>query len=139
MKRIFLDTNILLDVFLARDPFCQPAQVVWSLAEKREIAAAISTLSVSNVFFIIKKISSGEKAYEAIATLTEIFELIEVGAQTVSRALQARFPDFEDAIQYYSALKFRAKAILSRDPSGFRDNKIAVMSCSEYLALLNNG
>ncbi|MBI2981030.1 MAG: PIN domain-containing protein [Deltaproteobacteria bacterium] len=136
MKRIFLDTNILLDVLLARDPFCQRAQTVWSLAEKKEIVAAISTVSVSNVFFIIKKLSSREKAYEAVSVLAEIFKLVEVGAQTVSKSLQARFPDFEDAVQYYSALKFRAKAILSRDPSGFRGGKIPVMSCSEYLALL---
>lgn len=133
MKRIFIDTNILLDVFLERDPFCRPAQIVWSLAEKRRVRAAISAVSVSNIFYILERLSSEDKAYRAIETLTEIFKIQDVTSRIIGEALSFRHADFEDAIQYFCALKFRANVILSRDPKGFADSRIPVMNCSEYL------
>jgi len=136
VKKIFIDTNILLDVLLERDPFCRPAQLVWSLAEKRKIQAAISAVSVSNIFFILERLSSKENAYRAVETLLEIFRITDVTSQILSKALTARFPDFEDAVQYFCALKFKARAILSRDPSGFLERKIPIMDCNEYLAIL---
>ena len=135
MKRVFLDTNILLDVFLERDPFCHPAQIVWSLAEKKKIRAAVSAVSVSNIFFILERLSSKDKAYRAIETLVELFKIENVTSRIISEALSLRHADFEDAIQYFSALKFRAKVILTRDPKGFEGSKIPVMNCDEYLAL----
>lgn len=134
-KRIFLDTNILLDVLLERDPFCRPAQLVWSLAERRQIKAGISATSLNNVFFVIKKLTSKEKAYFAISTLSQIFKLCPVTSQTVLKALKLGLPDFEDSLQYSCALQFRAKAIITRDVSGFQKSKIPVMDASQYLAL----
>lgn len=134
-KRIFLDTNILLDVLLERGPFCQPAQLVWSLAERKEIKAGISAVSLNNVFFIIKKLASKEKAYFAINTLVEIFKICPVTSQTISKALKLDLPDFEDALQYICALQFRAKTIITRDFSGFKKSKISVMDASQYLTL----
>lgn len=136
MKKIFLDTNVLLDVLLERDPFYGPAQVVWSLVEKKKIRGAISAVSATNIFFILSKLSSSERAYQALETLAGIFEIEKVAAQTISKALSLRFEDFEDAVQYCSALQFGAKAIISRDPKGFGRSKIPIMNCSEFLALI---
>ncbi len=121
-------------MFLDREPFCEPAQRVWTLAVEKELVASISALSISHAFFIIQKCASSEKAYEAIEALVEGFKIIETDSKIVKKALQARLPDFEDAIQYFSALKFRAQAIISRDPSGFREGKIPIMDCAQYLA-----
>lgn len=136
MKRIFLDTNVLLDVFLERDPFCLPAQIIWSQAERKEIRAALSALSVNNIFFIIRKLSSREKAYLAVETLVKIFKVIDTTSSILTLALKARFPDFEDAVQYYSAAKFRAETIISRDPAGFEEGKIPVMDAAQWLTLM---
>jgi len=137
VKRIFLDTNILLDVLLEREPFWPRAQQVWSLVEHRKIKAAVSTLSVSNVFFIVKRLANREKAYWAIELLSELFQLVAVTPTMIRTALQARFPDFEDAIQYYCAHAFRAKAIISRDDTGFAKSTIPVLDCAQYVALLD--
>jgi predicted nucleic acid-binding protein len=134
MKRIFLDTNILLDVLLEREPFSQPAQVIWSLSEKNEIHAAISAVSLSNIFFIIKKLSSSENGYKSLNALVEIFDVIDIDWRLVQKSIESRFPDFEDALQYHSALRYRAQAIISRDPAGFMDSKIPLMDCAQYLA-----
>lgn len=136
MKRIFLDTNILLDVFLERSPFFHPAQIVWSLAETKKIRAALSAVSIINIFYVIKKLSSASKAYEAITALPQIFKVVDTTSSLLSKALKAGFSDFEDSVQYFSALKFGAKAIISRDPAGFASSKIPVIDAVEYLALL---
>lgn len=135
MKRIFLDTNILLDVFLERKPFCEPAQFIWTLAEKRKLKAAISAVSVVNVFFIIKKLAGKEKAYQACMALMDFFQIIETGPRLIQSALKSRFADLEDAIQYYSALHFKAQAIVSRDPSDFGQGELPIFDAPQFLSL----
>ena|SRR3989338_5498781 len=132
--RVFLDTNILLDVFLEREPFCLPAQKIWVLSEKKKIKAAISALSVSHVYFIIQKLSSRDKAGLAVIALLKMFKILEVNSQIIRKAHQSHFPDFEDAIQYFCALKFRSQAIVTRDPDGFIDSVIPVLDPVLYLS-----
>lgn len=134
MKKIFLDTNILLDVFLERSPFCQPAQMIWTLVEKKKIRGAISAISVNNIFFILKKLAGNEKAYTATESLTESFKIIDVGSKMILQALKTRFNDFEDGIQYLSAIKFRADAIISRDSSGFAKSEIPIFDGPQFLS-----
>jgi len=137
MKKIFLDTNILLDVFLERQPFCIPAQKIWTLAERKEIEAAISVISINNSFFIIKKLTSAGKAYEAIEVLTKIFKLIELNSPMIHKALKTNNSDFEDTLQYLAAKKFRANAIISRNLTGFKKSEIPILDSSQYLAQIN--
>lgn len=136
MKRIFLDTNILLDVFLEREPFVRPAQMIWTLAAEKKVQAAISAISVNNVFFIVEKLSSSDKAYTAIQALAGIFKIVGVTPRIINKSIEARYADFEDAVQYFSALEFRAKIIISRDPAGFVKCGLPVMDGAEYLSLL---
>ena len=134
MNRVLVDTNILLDVFLERHPHCLPAQTVWTLVERKQIQAAISAVSVNNVFFIIKKLSSKEKATKAIETLVDIFSIVEINSKIIVKTLAGKFDDFEDGLQYHSALKYKAQAILTRNPDDFRKSQIPVMDCAMYLA-----
>ena len=134
MEKIFLDTNILLDVLLERHPYCLSAQHVWSLAERKKVRAAVSATSLNNIFFIVKRLSSQQKAYQAIRTIFELFKILDVKSQTISEALRLQPPDFEDAIQYCCALAFRSQVILTRDPAGFSGSEIPVMDCDQYLA-----
>ena len=136
MKKIFCDTNILLDVFLEREPFCRPAQILWSLAERRSVVAAVSAVSIANIHYIMKRLTSSEKANRAVRAVVETFKIVDLSRDVFDKAFKIHGSDFEDSIQYVSALKFRADAIISRDLSGFPSAKIPVMDAVEYLALL---
>lgn len=138
MKKIFLDTNILLDVLLDRYPHSEPAQRVWSLAEQKKVVAAISAISIANVFFIVKKLSSSQKAHQAIKTMMEIFKIVEVNAQVLRKALEKQTSDFEDSIQLICAERFRVQAIITRDPTGFPGSKISVIDCPQYLTFMES-
>lgn len=133
MKKVFVDTNILLDVLLERHPFCEPAQTLWTMVEQKKLAGAVSAISFNNIFYLIRKFSTAEKAYQALNTLSDIFKIVEVNQRIIKETLKTQWPDFEDGIQHACALKFGAKVILSRDTKGFGSGKVPVMGCSEYL------
>lgn len=135
MKNIFFDTNILLDVFLERHPFCEPAQRVWSLVDSGLVRGGISAISVSNIFFIIKKLSNTDKAYRAIESLQSMFKVVELGSRIIKKSLSVRFADFEDALQYFSALAFKAHYLLTRDAADFKEKGIPILDCSQFLSL----
>lgn len=133
-KKVFIDTNVLLDVLLQREPFWQSAQLIWSLVEQKKIKGAVSAISVGNIFFIVKRLASSDKAYGAIEALTGIFQIVEVSSKTIFQALKVRFPDFEDALQYYCALKWKAQTIITRDAEGFKKSQIPVMEPAQFLS-----
>lgn len=133
MKRCFLDTNLLLDVLLDRRPFSEPAQLIWTLADRQRIQAAVSAISLNNIFFIVRKLASPTAAYTAVRTVMDIFTTVEVNDAVLRKALAYNFPDFEDAVQYASALRYRAQVILSRDPTGFSAGRLPVLDAAQYL------
>jgi len=134
VEKIFVDTNILLDVLLERRPFCEPAQELWTLAEQKKVIAAVSVLSFNNIFFILRKYSSASKAYQALEGISKIFKILELSPQMIHQAITEKNPDFEDALQYQAALKYKAKVIITRDSSGFKESKIKVMDAFQFLS-----
>ena len=134
MKKIFLDTNILLDVFLERKHFLQAAQRIWTLCEEKIVHGSISAISVNNVFFVIKKLANTEKAYQAVGILLDCFKVIEVNQNNLSKAYGLMFPDFEDAIQYQSALQWGAQVLITRNSTGFKNSEISIMDAAMYLS-----
>ena len=127
MKSAFLDTNILLDVLLNREPFVTWAQQIWTLAIQKKIKASISAASLLNCFYIIRKVKTNEQTYTVIENLVKIFHVIAVDSKIISKALQTRFDDFEDGVQYQCALKARSQTIITRDPKGFVKSKIQIL------------
>ena len=127
MTSIFVHTNILLDVLLGRGDFASPAQLIWTKALEKKLKASISSISLLNCFYIIKKFKSSHQAYEIIENLVKIFHTVSVDEKIISKALQTRFEDLEDGVQYQCALKAKASAILTRDPKGFLKSKIPVL------------
>ena len=135
MKRIFVDTNIILDVLMNRSPFYETSKTVLELADKGTVKAAVAAVSLCNIFFLINKATGSEKAHEVIDNLLDLFFVIDTSAAILKKATNDRWTDFEDAIQYHSAASFRATAIISRDTSGFKKSRIPVLAPPEFLAL----
>lgn len=133
MTKVFLDTNILLDVFLARKPYVKTAQEVWTLCERKKILGAISAISVNNIFFIIKKLSTVEKAYSSVEVLLDFFKIVQVSRRSLLKAYHQMFSDFEDAIQYQAALEFGAQVLLTRNPVDFKKSEIPIMDLASFL------
>lgn len=132
--KVFIDTNVLLDVLAERMPFYPDSMRVWTLAESGRIQAFVGAISFNNCYYIVRKPAGRPRAEKAIRLLRDIFEPIELTTQILNQAIDADFADFEDAIQFHSAVVARAECIITRDPDHFPRAPLAVLSPAEFLA-----
>lgn len=136
MKRLFLDTNVLVDLVCHREPFYQESKRLFALAYTNRICIGISALSYINTIYIAKKYGYNAKgiieSLNKIASFTTITHLEEV---TIKDALNSEWNDFEDAVQYHSSLPFAADYIITRNPKDFSKSNIPVYTPTVFLQI----
>jgi predicted nucleic acid-binding protein len=133
----FYDTNVLLDVLLKREPFYEDSARTWALAEKGRLRGYVAVISLVNVFYMVDRLLSRKAAGRAVRTMLDIFVAVGGEAQLMSQAVDSDLPDFEDGVQYFSALRADADCILTRDAGHFPQRPaIPVISPTEFLAQL---
>jgi len=138
-KALLLDTNVILDVFLERSPFAVPAARLLSLIEAGHFQGYVSASSFPVLFYIMSREASREVARSSLEKLHTLLNIAPVDERVVSRALVSDFSDFEDAIQYYSALGVKAHFIITRNTRDFSASELPVFSPDEMLALIESG
>lgn len=131
---VFFDTNILLDVLAKRYPFYEESSDMWSLAESGRIDGFVSVISLPNLYYLLRKWSNHRKAREGLQIVRDVFHLVPCDERMVTQAIEADFPDFEDAIQFFSALRANADYIVTRDGRGFAKSSIPAVTPAEFLA-----
>ena len=127
MKRVFIDTNVILDVLLQRDGFWQDSLKIFQLAELGKIKAYVSASSMTDIFYVSRKKLSLPTARQAIENLLALFEIVDVGREDLSGALTIHIDDFEDALQAYCAKKAKVTTLITRDVEGFSGIDIEVV------------
>lgn len=131
--KVFIDTDIILDLLLAREPFFSAATRLFLLIQDGEMEGYVSPLSFSNLFYILRKATSGTEAVAALRKLKLITRVLSVDEQTIDLALASSFSDFEDAIQYYAALSSDIALIVTRNKSDYKTAKIPVLTAEECI------
>lgn len=119
--KIFLDTNVLIDYLNKREPFFAEASQVMDLCVSKQVEGVLSSLSVINAAYIMRKAYPKDSLLLKISWLTEKFEVCPINKESIQRAANSRPSDFEDAVQYFSALQANADLIITRDAKGFID------------------
>ena len=117
-----------------REPFHAAASRIWTLAEHGSIRAFVSAVSFNNVYYIIRKAAGNEQADLALRLMRDIFQVVAVDERILHLAIDDRIDDFEDAIQFHSAIQSRAPHLVTRNPTDFPAGAVAVLSPDEYLA-----
>ena len=117
-KKVFLDTNVYIDYLERREGF-RAALALFKLSAIGEIKLAISDLSIANSKYITRKTIPLETFYSVTARLQKYFSIVSVGSDAVECALALKAKDFEDALQYYSALQAEADYIVTNNTSDF--------------------
>jgi len=133
MINILLDTNIIIDLLAAREPFYTEAAELFSLADKKTIKLSVSALSLANTHYILSKFSNGQEARKILRNFKVIVDILPLDDKIVDLALNSEFRDFEDAIQYFTAIENDQKLVITRNKSDFKGSKIPVMTASEFL------
>ncbi len=136
MDKVFLDTNVLLDYLAARSPFDIGAAKLFERAESGQIEILVSTLSICNISYILRKLSPSTNVTHLLFDFTRLCTLTNVDANVIADAIASDFSDFEDAVQHFSAVRHGGvHFILTRNVSDFGNSLIEVSSPDEYLAL----
>jgi predicted nucleic acid-binding protein len=136
MKKGFLDTNIVLDLLAKRIPFYSEAAMLFSLADKKEILLSISALCLADTNYILSRQLPSAEVRTILRKFKVLVNVLPLDDKITDLALNSDFQDFEDAIQYYTALANDQDLIITRNQADFRESKLPVMSAGEFLESL---
>ncbi|ACK74120.1 PilT protein domain protein (plasmid) [Gloeothece citriformis PCC 7424] len=117
--KILLDTNIIIDVALSRQPFFEDSQQILLLVEQNRIYGYISASTVGDLYYIIRRARGREWTMEFLNWLVTFCQIATVNETVIEMALNLNFFDFEDAIQYSTAVINQLDAIVTRNPQDF--------------------
>lgn len=134
--RVFIDTNILLDHLLNRQGYVEDAKNILLLGNAHLIDLCVSDLSIANIAYITRRDIAQSDFYYTMRTLSRCYETVAVGPSVVEKALNEEWSDFEDSLQYFSAIQANADCIVTRNPKDFESSTIPVYSPSEFLNTL---
>ena len=134
MKKIFLDTNIVIDLLAKREPFYMSAAQLFSLADKKKLQLFVSALTFANINYILLKGRKPEEAKLILRKLKMLVNIISLDDKVVDLSLNDNdFKDFEDSLQYFSALENGIDIIVTRNLKDFQKSKIPVLTAGQFL------
>lgn len=133
MKSVFVDTDIVLDLLGNRKPFYRHAAELFSIADRSEIKIFVSSLSFSNLNYILSKQYSSIQARKILMKFKTLVTVISVSDKVVELALLSDFKDFEDALQYFTALENDVNILLTRNLKDYKTAEIPIMTAEQFL------
>jgi len=135
MKKLFVDTNVVIDLLAKRKDFAAAARL-FTLADTGDVTLYVSSLSFANVSYILRKQLGKAKTSKVLRDLELIVTVVDLTAKSVQLALNDEdFADFEDGLQYYSAIEVSANVIITRNLPDFKAANIPVLTADQFLKL----
>lgn len=133
MEKVFVDSDIILDLLAKRTPFYDFAAHLFSLADLKKVEIGISSLSFANINYILAKQIGNRNARKALMKLNALVTITAVDEKIIELSLASEFSDFEDAIQYYCAIENNFNTILTRNLKDYKKASIPVMTAESFL------
>lgn len=131
--KVLLDTNIILDYALIRQPFYDLADQIFALIEQKQLEGYVSASTFTDLFYILRKPRGKDWTLEFLARLLKLCQVATVDVNTVKAALEERYKDFEDDIQYQAALQAQLEAIVTRNPDDFPQKELRILIPEQLL------
>ncbi|MBD2092661.1 PIN domain-containing protein [Microcoleus sp. FACHB-1515] len=132
--RTLIDTNIVLDFLLQREPFFQDAELLFQAIDEGEITGYVTATTLTDIFYISRRHTrSIEQARQAVSETLTAMVICPVDRAVLELAFDSGLPDFEDAVQISSAVAQGLEAIVTRDAQGFSSSSIPVLSIQDLL------
>lgn len=138
--RVLIDTNIILDYLLEREPFVQDAELLFDAIDSGQVIGYVTATTLTDIFYIARRQTQNvELARQAISTTLAIMVICSVNRAILESAFASGLADFEDAVQIFCAVSQGLEAIVTRDLQGFSSSAIPVLSVRQLLEQLGNG
>lgn len=137
MQKILIDTNVLLDFFLNRQPFSEDAERVLALCHTGKVQGFITPVTISDCYYLLRRTANHSAVIEKLRQLLTIIDVIVMDKNIVLSALNSGFSDFEDALQNFAAVKQgRIAAIVTRNVKDFKKSEIGVMTPENFIKMV---
>ena len=133
---VLIDTNVLLDVILGREPWVEEAAQLLDAVAAGAVAGAMAAHAVTTVYYVTEQAKGHAVAATAVSDLLELLPVVPLDSADFTRALTLGLRDFEDAVQVAAALRVGARILVTRNAKDFRGAPVEVRSPSDVLALL---
>ena len=131
--RLFLDTNVIIDLLGERDPYYLEIAKITTLADLNEIELVVSALSYSTVYYILSKYDSNENVKNKLRKFKILANISDLNTEVIEKNLSSNFKDFEDGLQYHCAIQSACNILITRNHKDFKNSQIPVMNANEYL------
>lgn len=135
MEKVFLDTDVVIDLLADRQPYSEDVAALFSLSEKGALELYLSSLSFNNIYYIVRKLAGHKKALELLGKLEKLVTVAPVGQEHIRKGLLSGFRDFENAVQYACASSAGIRTIITRNVKDYSKAKCAVHTPDSFLAL----
>jgi predicted nucleic acid-binding protein len=137
MQNVLIDTDVILDFFFDRKPFSDNAAQILALCESKQITGFITSVIISNVYYLLRQTATHDKVVGKLVQLTSIVEVISTDKSTILKALNSSFKDFEDALQNFSAeLSGEVNLIVTRNIKDYKSSSLGILTPENYLKTL---
>ena len=135
MDRILVDTNIVLDLLAKRQEFFIEAQELFTLSDKKELKLYVSSLTFANTYYILSQKMKLGNARKILRKFKVLVEILPMDDKIIDLSLESDFKDFEDAIQYHTAIENEVNIIITRNLKDFKTAKIPVLTAKDYIEM----
>lgn len=134
--RVLLDTDVVLDLMLDRQPFAQAAFELWTVCEQGRVDGYVSVITPVNVFYFARKQKGIEAARQIIAEVLSVMRVCAANYNVLQAAHGLPFTDFEDAVQHTSATASQLDAIITRNTGDYANATLPVFTPADFLTHL---
>lgn len=116
MKKLFIDTNIVIDLLSRREPFFEEAAELFSLADKKQVELSVSSLTIANTSYALLRQMDSNKAKSVLRKLRLILKVLPLDDKIIGLAFNDEtFSNFEDGLQYFTAIEDEQELIITRN------------------------
>jgi predicted nucleic acid-binding protein len=138
MKKLFVDTNIVIDLLSRREPFFEEAAELFSLADKKQVELSVSSLTIANTSYALLRQMDSIKAKSVLRKLRLILKVLPLDDKIIGLALNDdTFSDFEDGLQYFTAIEYEQELIITRNLKDFKKSKLPTMTAKQFIETID--
>ena len=139
MTDIFIDTDVIIDFLIDREPHSREAAIIFTLIEQKKLKGYVSSLTFNNLYYVLRKIESHNKVIAKLDSISRLLTILKVDQQIIKLAIASEFPDFEDSIQYNCALGYKKiDVLITRNIKDYKGSQIPVMTPAIYLKMVSS-
>ena len=139
MKKVFVDTNILVDLLSMRAPFYDDSVKLFSLADKKKIELSISSLTIANTNYILTKQLGKFQSKAILKKIVLVVQILPLNSKIIGLALiDETFSDYEDGLQYFTAIEHQQDVIVTRNLKDYKNASITVMTPRQFVEFFLN-